>query len=305
MTNNETPATITTTPPVGEFREVDGRRLFVHQSGTGGPAVVFLPGASAIGLDYYGLQQQVARFTTAVVYDRGGSGYSDPMPLPRTAESVATELHELLRAQGIAGPYVLVAHSLGGAYATSFAQLYPREVAGLVWVDAFHRDWDDFLPEAASLAAGEAMAPTAEQLEQALPFMRDMVAAMFADYPEPVRDAVVDYHVSDTWIRVGMAERGHMVPIAEELRAGPNLPDVPVVALTPVGVDPSQQALMSEEVMRKVHEGKSKLDAAMVGTVSRGEQRILPDANHTDIIFKRADAVVQAVRDVIDWAEAR
>ncbi|MFE3002500.1 alpha/beta fold hydrolase, partial [Nocardia sp. NPDC059246] len=85
-------------PPIGEFQEVDGRRVFVHRLGSGGPAVVFLPGAGAVGLDYFAVQQGVSQFCTAVVYDRGGSGYSDPVPLPRTAAAVAMELHELLHA---------------------------------------------------------------------------------------------------------------------------------------------------------------------------------------------------------------
>jgi pimeloyl-ACP methyl ester carboxylesterase len=286
---------------IGEYQEIEGHRIFVHRSGEGGPAVVFLPGASAIGLDYFGLQQQVAKFTTAVVYDRGGSGFSDALPLPRTGEAVATELHELLHALNIPAPYVLVAHSLGGAYAYRYAQLYPKEVAGLVWLDAFHREWDEYLPAEASLAAGEAMAPTAEQLQQALPLMRDAVKEMFADYPPAIRDAMVDYHVSDTWIRVGIAERASMIALADELKAGPGIPDVPVVALTPLGVDPGQQALMSEETLQKVHDGKTRLDAAFVGQVSRGEQRILPDTNHSQMIVDRSDAVVQAIRDVMSW----
>ncbi|MDN3242488.1 alpha/beta fold hydrolase [Glycomyces tritici] len=291
--------------PLGGFQEIDGRRLFVHRAGSGGPAVVFLPGASAIGLDYYGLQQAAAAFTTAVVYDRGGSGYSDPMPLPRTAEAVAVELRELLHAQGIPGPYVLVPHSLGGAYAYRFAQLFPEEVAGLVWLDAFHRNWDEFMPAGSDLAAGEAIAPTREQLEGALPFMRDMVSAMYADFPADVREAVVDYHVSDTWIDVGMAERGTLVPLAEELLAGPGLPDVPVIALTPLGVDPGQQALMSEEALQEIHDGKTRLDAHLAASVSNGEQRLLTDTDHSRLIVERADAVVQAIRDVCDRAAAR
>lgn len=293
------------TPPLGGFQEVDGRRLYVHQAGSGGPAVVFLPGASAIGLDYFGLLQEVAQFTTAVVYDRGGSGYSDPMPLPRTAEAVAVELRELLRAQGVPGPYVLVPHSLGGAYAYRFAQLFPGDVAGLVWLDAFHRNWDEFMPADSSLAAGEAIAPTREQLEGALPFMRDMVSAMYADFPAEVRDAVVDYHVSETWIDVGMAERGTLVPLAEELLAGPGLPDVPVIALTPLGVDPNQQALMSEAALQEIHQGKTLLDADLVGSVTDGEQRLLSDTDHSRLIVERADAVVQAIRDVCDRAQTR
>ncbi|MFE7633327.1 alpha/beta fold hydrolase [Kitasatospora sp. NPDC057518] len=301
MTNESTSST-PLHPPVGGFQEIDGRRLYLHRQGTGGPAVVLLPGASAIGLDYFGVQQGASRFTTAVVYDRGGTGFSDDAALPRTAAEVATELHELLHAQGVPGPYVLVAHSLGGAYAHGFAQRYPQDVAGLVWLDAFHRDWDDYMPAEASLAASVRLSPTEEQLRQALPGIRQMAAELLVDFPADVRDAVVEYHVSERWIHAGIAERASMADLAVELRAGADLPDVPLIALTPLGVDPGQRALMSEEALRAMHDGKTRLYAAMVDAVSDGEQRILPDTGHSQFVFERADAVVQAIRDVVDRA---
>lgn len=301
MTDNST-SSDRLTPPIGGFQEIDGRRVFVHRSGSGGPAVVFLPGAGAVGLDYFGVQQGVSQFTTALVYDRGGTGYSDPLPLPRTAAAVAMELRELLRAQNIAAPYVLVAHSLGGLYAHRFAQLYPQDVAGLVWLDALHRDWDDFMPPAAGLAAIERMAPDREQLEQMRPALREMRAELLADYPEHMREALIDAKASDEWTRSGIAERTDLAELATELRAGPNLPDVPVVALTVLGADPGQQALTSERTLREMHEGRTRLDAALVSAVSYGQQRILSDTAHHRLCFDRPDAVVQAIRDVVDRA---
>ncbi|MFI6026584.1 alpha/beta fold hydrolase [Amycolatopsis magusensis] len=301
MTDDST-STVRAAPPVGGFQEVGGRRIFVHRSGSGGPAVVFLPGASAVGLDYFGVQQRVSAFTTAVVYDRGGTGYSDPLPLPRTAAEVATELHELLRAQGIAAPYVLAPHSLGGFYAHRFAQLYPRDVAGLVWLDALHRDWDEFLPPALHLAATEQLAPGPEQLEQMRPALREMRGELLADYPEQVRRPLIDAHDSDEWLHVGIAERGTLAALAAELRAGPDIPDVPVVALTVVGVDPAQRTVLSERTVQEMIEGKSKLDAALVSAVSHGEQRVLSDTLHHRMCFDRPDAVVEAVREVVTRA---
>ncbi|GAA0450282.1 alpha/beta hydrolase [Streptomyces olivaceiscleroticus] len=94
------------------------------------------------------------------------------------------ELRELLRAQNIPAPYVLVPHSLGGMYAHRFAQLYPQDVAGLVWLDAFHRDWDD---------------------------------------PAHIRQALIDAKVSDEWTHAGVAERTNLAELAAELQAGPNI----------------------------------------------------------------------------------
>ncbi|MEU7167425.1 alpha/beta hydrolase [Streptomyces morookaense] len=299
MTNDRTFPTFPSTsptpaaPPVGGFQEVDGRRLFAHRAGSGGPAAVFLPGAGAVGLDYFGVQQGVSRFTTAVVYDRGGTGYSDRLPLPRTAAAVAAELRGLLRAQDIAGPYVLVPHSLGGFYAHRFAQLYPQDVAGLVWMDGLHRDWDGYMPSTMSLEAAEKAAPGREQLEEMRPALREMFTELLADYPEHLRQSLIDARVSDAWTRSGIAERTGLAGLATELQAGPGIPDVPVVALTVVDTDPARQ---------EMHDGRTRMDAALVGSVSHGEQRILSDTFHHRLCFDRPDAVVQAVRDVVERA---
>src|SRR4051812_43793736 len=100
-------------PPVGRLFTVGDRRLMLHRAGTGGPTVVFLPGAGLIGVEFLNVQEEASRRTTSVVYDRGGTGWSDPVTLPRTAATVADELRQLLRAAGVPGPYVLAGHSMG------------------------------------------------------------------------------------------------------------------------------------------------------------------------------------------------
>jgi alpha/beta hydrolase family protein len=101
-------------PPLGRFYEVGGRRLLLHRSGSGTPAVVFLPGGGAVGLDYLNVQHKAAKLTTSVLYDRAGTGWSDRTGLPRTSAEVTSELRQLLRTAGVPAPYLLAGHSLGG-----------------------------------------------------------------------------------------------------------------------------------------------------------------------------------------------
>ena len=56
--------------PLARFYDVGGRLLMLCSSGTGGPVVVFLPGAGMTGLGYLNLHEQASRFTTSVLYDR-------------------------------------------------------------------------------------------------------------------------------------------------------------------------------------------------------------------------------------------
>src|ERR1700729_72657 len=172
------------TARIGEFCEVSGQRLWLLAAANAGPAVVFLPAASNVGLDYLNIHNQISGFATSVLYDRGGTGWSDPQPLPRTAGEVATELRGLLTAAAVPGPYVLVAHSLGGAYARRFGQLFPADVAGVVALDAFHEDWDDYLPPRLHLAAVKQPDPGPLQYKLIRPVIARMYRKMLAGWPD-------------------------------------------------------------------------------------------------------------------------
>jgi pimeloyl-ACP methyl ester carboxylesterase len=123
-------------PPPGRMVGVGrGRRLHLYEMGSGGPAVILEAGLAATSLNWTGLQKELAGFTRAVAYDRGGLGWSDPCGTPRTPSYIAAELHDLLQAARVEPPYVLVGHSFGGLVVRRYALLYREEVAGLVLVD--------------------------------------------------------------------------------------------------------------------------------------------------------------------------
>jgi pimeloyl-ACP methyl ester carboxylesterase len=120
----------------GSF-DIGGRRLFLHCTGSGGPTVVFQGGLT---VDWMPVQTAVSRMTRACSYDpaNGAWGRSDPAPTPRSAADVDADLHALLHAARVPGPYVLVGHSNAGLFAQLYAALHPRQVAGLVLIDAVH-----------------------------------------------------------------------------------------------------------------------------------------------------------------------
>jgi pimeloyl-ACP methyl ester carboxylesterase len=119
-------------PPPGKLIDVGGYRVHLYCTGDRGPAVI-ITGASA-SFDWALVQPEVAKFARVCTYDRSGTAWSDPGPLP-TCSQRADELHALLDHAGVAPPYVLVGHSVGAIVARIYANRHAAEVAGMVIVD--------------------------------------------------------------------------------------------------------------------------------------------------------------------------
>ncbi|MFF7250073.1 alpha/beta fold hydrolase [Embleya sp. NPDC008237] len=296
-------------PPLGRRHVVAGRRLMLHRSGSGGPAVVFLPGGGMVGLDYLNIHNRTAESTTSVLYDRAGTGWSDRVELPRSAGEVADELHDLLCSADIPAPYILVGHSLGGSYARMFAQRFPARVAGLLLLDPSHEDFLARVPEEVrqhaeqmrqqveELRLGGLPEVTPEQLQQAL----DQLEPVSRRWPESVRRPLLDYHL-DAW-RTGIDEAWNLdSEVAGELRSGPGLPDVPLIVLTALAEEEAEARTWPAETRQKCSDAKAALHAELARSVPNGEHRTLDDAGHVWLHQERADAVLQAVDDLLHMA---
>jgi pimeloyl-ACP methyl ester carboxylesterase len=122
--------------PSGAMVDLGGHRLHVQCSGRGRPTVVVENGLGDYSFDWVLVQRKVALFTRICTYDRAGYAWSDPGPQPRTFAQLNLELHDALAKLNEKGPFVLVGHSFGGPVVRNYAALYPREVSGMVQVDA-------------------------------------------------------------------------------------------------------------------------------------------------------------------------
>jgi pimeloyl-ACP methyl ester carboxylesterase len=287
-----------TVPAGGQLYQVRGNNLCLYRAGGGGPTVVFIPGAGMFGLGYYNLHRRTAAVATSVLYDRGGTGWSDEVALPRAAADVATELRDLLLAAGLPGPYVFVAHSLGGIYARRFAQLFPALVAGLLLLDPAHEDYPANEPEAARKAA-EAWKnqPMPEFTPEVLEGYRPILGAMYAEWPADIQGPLIDRHL--VRFKAGLLESGNVDAIYDEVRNGGSIPVVPTIVYTALGIDATQLAFNTEEVVRAQNQAKLVTNTAYVRAVPGAEHRVLEDASHVAIHTQYPDEVMRGIGDLL------
>ena len=122
--------------PTGKLVDLGGHRLHLYCTGKGSPTVVVENGLGDFSFDWILVQDRVSRFARICTYDRAGYAWSDPGPKPRTFAQINLELRDALAKLGEQAPFVLVGHSYGGPVVRNFALTYPRDVAGMVLVDA-------------------------------------------------------------------------------------------------------------------------------------------------------------------------
>lgn len=78
----------------------------------------------------------VSPHASIFAYNRPGYARSGDTEGARDGSTVVEQLRQVLQHKGLAPPYILVGHSLGGLYMQLFARRYPQEVAGIVLVDS-------------------------------------------------------------------------------------------------------------------------------------------------------------------------
>jgi pimeloyl-ACP methyl ester carboxylesterase len=246
--------------------DVGGYSLLYKEQGSGGPAVIFLAGEDDNITVWRKVQPEVAEFTTAIAYDRGGVGCSDQGVNPRTADVVATELEAFLDALGLTEPVILCGHSFGGLFARYFANQFPDRVAGLVLVDATHELIEN---EMALNLKPEALEK--EDLEYGIYFGVTGKPGVWGEYYNR-------YNTYDT------------------IAANRTLPNIPLIYLSAGKYDPGQVPADQANAADAI---KEELDEDQASLTPQGQLAVVPNTGH-DIQIQKPQAVIDAVKQVFD-----
>jgi pimeloyl-ACP methyl ester carboxylesterase len=251
--------------------DIGQRRLYRTDTGTGDPTVILEAGLTDSAAPWSGVIPAIAAFTRVVSYDRPNTtaGASDPAPAPRTAADVVADLHALLDAAAVPGPYVLVGHSVGGLFVRLFASTYPDEVAGLVLVDTSHEDQD---VRRQALVSPELFAAEQQAVHQ--------------------NTEGIDLDASFDQVR--------------EARAAKPLPSMPLIVLSGAQDEPAMfPAGWPMDVEAQLHD---ELQNDLASLVPGGRRVVAENSGHyvqqtqPDLVVESIRAVVEAVRDPSTWA---
>lgn len=293
--------------------DVGGRKMNIYCSGKGAVTVVFDSPSGEAGWSWFQVQPEVARHTRACVYDRAGLGFSDPAKRPNTSENVAEDLHKLLTAAGEKAPYILVGNSLGGANVQVYAYRYPKEVKGLVLVEAQHEDETSRVDKASGGKIKEFYGMVARRNKYCLAAAEKGFKAGSEEQKDCVGDtaeimkmfgprlgaAIAASTAKASYWRANTDEYDGIGASDEQLRKLRRpFGDMPIVVLTR-GVSPYRIPDQPQSATNKaIEDANFAVQKEYLKLTTRGTQRVVAGAGHV-IQAEKPEAVVAAVLEVL------
>jgi pimeloyl-ACP methyl ester carboxylesterase len=293
----------------------DGRQLAFVCMGEGSPTVILTSGLGAPAWTWSAVQSDIAKTTRVCAWDRPGWGLSEGSATPQNVATTTADLEAAFATGEIAGPYVIVGHSLGAFESLLFADRHPDQTGGMVLVDPSLPDQD---------ARRERVAPgLAPNLDQIVGIFRScaeqirrgslrvggpdpdncLILGSAPFLPDALNEALtanllaspLQYETQASFV-LSLSQSSRIVVNPER-----NYRDMPLIVLTatvsgptPPNSTPEQLAAWNDEWNR----GHDELAALS----TRGVNARVPGANH-NIQNTRRQVVIDAVEAVV--AEAR
>jgi pimeloyl-ACP methyl ester carboxylesterase len=277
----------------GQLVDVGGYKMHIDCAGQGSPVVVLDAGLGDSYISWRKVQPEITKFTRVCSYDRAGLGYSNFSPRQRTSKVIAEELHTLLNNAGIAGPLILVGHSMGGYDIRLYASLYRNDVAGVVLVDASHPEQRKRFPLAVN-DLDASWVREEEFLEFAMPLGIPRLLG-FCGHDARIRATECNFHN----VREGVAELKAISESAAQTATAGSLDNIPLAVLSH---DPNTpQPDLPEDLVKPTNDAWQQMQAELAQLSTRGTQVVAKGSGHY-IQLDRPDVLIEAVHRVVDQA---
>ena len=277
-------------PSTGRTYTVAGHSLYLNCVGSGSPTVVLFNGHQERTPSWGWVQPAVALETQVCAFDRAGEGWSGDGVGSQDAHELSDDVHGLLAAAHVPGPYVVAGHSVGGTYALAYAMDFPSDVAGVALIDSSTPYQFDLPDYPGFYALWRRVGATLPSLARA--GIARLSLGRGSSLPDDARRSAQLFAASPRELRADRVEFAELRTVFEQTKELRSLGEKPLYVLT---AGTGSQA------------GWARAQAKLAALSSNAVHRTVDDATHAAFLDDErfAGASSQAIRAVVRAVRAR
>lgn len=203
-------------------------------------------GLGACVEEWNALSQCLKDHGGVLLYERAGTGKSQPGGADRTPRMIAEELHTMLESINHDAKIIIIAHSQGGIYAQQYIRMYPETIAGVMLIDPLSaRDsvFKEQLSKKEYAKSGVDKSQNLLLLEKMSKFrlgwlvkkmMRNAPPLYYREFCKEDADAILNSYVNRGHLRTSYQEYllAHEQENIKELMEKGDFPDIPLTLIT-------------------------------------------------------------------------
>jgi len=287
--------------PPGQMVDIGGYKLHINCAGPDNdlPTIVVESGQGTPSLAYHWLQKDLSRTGKICLYDRAGVGWSEASDFPRDSKQISTELHTLLNKANIKRPFVFAGHSIAGFHMRVYTDMYPDDVAGIVFIDSSHPNQME-MPEDMTFEQAIEDGRVFYKLERIMmqTGLASFMALFDSEDDEFIEETPEDIIAQYKFVSLGLkavdtdwAEAIANLAAAEQVNETGGFGDRPTVVLS--AADTLKEAPVYDEWHKQI-----------ATLSSDGKHVVVDGANHMSIVVSKdhANIVAKHIRDVLHKA---
>ncbi|MFD2445532.1 alpha/beta fold hydrolase [Bacillus sp. CGMCC 1.16607] len=291
-------------PVPGTLVEAGGSKLHVLKQGSGSPTIVFESGQGATSMYWRKVVSQLPSNVTVVTYDRAGYGWSEKHVSKRTGENIAKELHTALENAQIGGPYIFVAHSIGGMYSRIFAKEYKGEMFGMMFLDSpsenFLKQIDKIIKNAGFDPKSFGTAPTGTlkflKTSGLLRVFKGPILGSYYDTEKEINEAV-NITMTPQYYDAIKAETLEEPKLAKALQ-NQTLGDIPITVISKGKAEDFTELGLSEKDNKTLQELWNK-EQKWLATLSTDSEILVAENSGHNIPIDEPDLVITEINKLI------
>ncbi len=290
-------------PPPGELITVSDHKLHALAKGIGSPTVIFESGLGFDGhMSWYKVQDEVAKFTQTVSYDRAGVMWSERGANEKSAASISTELQLMLENGGFEPPYILVGHSLAGLISRPFILDNQDQMEGIVFVDVSHPNQYEVTPE--ELKGGGPPPDFILAMLRMFGGMRYIITSgpLPTDNPNDAYATVVPHMIHRS--KGAFDEGTQTEKISKEVQSIKSFGDIPLVVITGASPTRNDNMNVSPETKEFMTNKWLEFQRDLLNLSSSSEHILAMKSNH-HVQISEPELVIESIHDLVEHWRAK